>query len=251
MSRPAPFSMRLSEDERQQLEMQAGSMPLASYVKSVVFADEAPKYLKSRRPPVADQPDSFVDFLSEFGIICQDLNLKIISSEETDQRRAFEDFLRASQIEGISEEQKQRLFSEFHKMFRAASQRRSYALIVDEGGLDYESIQLPRETYSHAHKHLGENIVQFLERVWKPLIQQGATRVDLRNIDPSAEKAVNNYTSIRPDGTRRELPGDLYLPTKKDLNDRLLAQVSEIPNSTLEAIVAAKRRRKAEKKRLP
>ena len=55
MSRPAPFSMRLTEDERQQLEKQAGSMPLASYVKSVVFADEAPKYRKTRKPPVAEQ----------------------------------------------------------------------------------------------------------------------------------------------------------------------------------------------------
>jgi len=55
MSRPAPFSMRLTEDERQQLESQAGSMPLASYVKSVVFSDEAPKYRKTRKPPVAEQ----------------------------------------------------------------------------------------------------------------------------------------------------------------------------------------------------
>lgn len=55
MSRPAPFSMRLTEDERQRLETQAGSMPLASYVKSVVFADEAPKYRKTRKPPVAEQ----------------------------------------------------------------------------------------------------------------------------------------------------------------------------------------------------
>ncbi|MCE8001006.1 MAG: MobC family plasmid mobilization relaxosome protein [Rhodobiaceae bacterium] len=30
-------------------------MPLASYVKSVVFADDAPQYRKSRKPPVADK----------------------------------------------------------------------------------------------------------------------------------------------------------------------------------------------------
>ncbi|WP_231704035.1 MobC family plasmid mobilization relaxosome protein [Cochlodiniinecator piscidefendens] len=55
MSRPAPFSLRLTEDERQRLETQAGGMPLASYIKSVVFAEDAPKHRARRRPPVAEQ----------------------------------------------------------------------------------------------------------------------------------------------------------------------------------------------------
>jgi hypothetical protein len=55
MNRIAPFSLRLSEDERQQLEAQAGSMPLASYIKSVVFSEEAHKYRKRQKPPVAEQ----------------------------------------------------------------------------------------------------------------------------------------------------------------------------------------------------
>ena len=55
MSRPAPFSLRLTDQERQRLEAQAGSMPLASYVKSVVFADDAPKYRKCFRAPAAEQ----------------------------------------------------------------------------------------------------------------------------------------------------------------------------------------------------
>lgn len=55
MSRPAPFSMRLSDTERKQLEAQAGSIPLASYIKSVVLADAAPKYRKRSKPPVAEQ----------------------------------------------------------------------------------------------------------------------------------------------------------------------------------------------------
>ncbi|WP_254655219.1 hypothetical protein [Roseobacter sp. GAI101] len=53
--RPAPFSLRLTEDERAKLEGHAGSMPLASYIKSVVLADEAPKYRKRSKPPVAEQ----------------------------------------------------------------------------------------------------------------------------------------------------------------------------------------------------
>lgn len=53
--RPAPFSLRLTPEERSQLEAQAGGMPLASYIKSVVFAAEAPKYRSRRKPPVAEQ----------------------------------------------------------------------------------------------------------------------------------------------------------------------------------------------------
>ncbi|WP_424977354.1 plasmid mobilization relaxosome protein MobC [Leisingera sp. S232] len=53
--RRAPFSLRRTPEERQQLEAQAGAMPLASYIKSVVFADEAPKYRSRRKPPVAEQ----------------------------------------------------------------------------------------------------------------------------------------------------------------------------------------------------
>jgi len=55
MSRPAPFSLRLTEEERTRLEAQAGSMPLASYIKSVVLAADAPKYRKRRTPPVEEQ----------------------------------------------------------------------------------------------------------------------------------------------------------------------------------------------------
>ena len=53
--RPAPLSLRLTDAERQQLNDQAGSMPLGSYIKSVVFADEATKYRKTPKPPVAEQ----------------------------------------------------------------------------------------------------------------------------------------------------------------------------------------------------
>lgn len=53
--RPAPLSLRLSDDERQQLASQAGSMALGSYIKSVVFEDQALRYRKTRKPPVAEQ----------------------------------------------------------------------------------------------------------------------------------------------------------------------------------------------------
>lgn len=53
--RTPPFSIRLTDDERERLQSQAGSMPLASYIKSVVFADAAPRYRKRRKGPTAEQ----------------------------------------------------------------------------------------------------------------------------------------------------------------------------------------------------
>ncbi len=55
MIRPAPFSLRFTPEERQQLDAQAGSMPLGSYIKSVVLSSEAPTYRKRKKPPVAEQ----------------------------------------------------------------------------------------------------------------------------------------------------------------------------------------------------
>lgn len=53
--RPAPLSLRLTADERSQLERQAGGMALGAYIKSVVFADGVPTYRRRRKPAVAEQ----------------------------------------------------------------------------------------------------------------------------------------------------------------------------------------------------
>lgn len=53
--REAPFSLRLSRDERAELEQRAGTMPLSAYIKSVLFAADAPRYRKRRKGPVSDQ----------------------------------------------------------------------------------------------------------------------------------------------------------------------------------------------------
>lgn len=53
--RIAPFSLRLTDDERTSLERRAGGVPLGAYIKSVVLAEDAPRYRKRRRPPVEDQ----------------------------------------------------------------------------------------------------------------------------------------------------------------------------------------------------
>ncbi len=51
----APFSLRLTFEERAKLEQQAGSMPLSAYIKSVLFAEDAPVYRQRRRVPQADE----------------------------------------------------------------------------------------------------------------------------------------------------------------------------------------------------
>ncbi len=57
MSRPAPFSLRLNDDERAKLGVQAGAMPLSSHIKSVIFAEDAPRYRKRRKTTVTCDSD--------------------------------------------------------------------------------------------------------------------------------------------------------------------------------------------------
>jgi tetratricopeptide (TPR) repeat protein len=90
------------------------------------------------------------------------------------------------------------------------------------------SLDWPTEIYSRAHKERNENIVQFLTRVWLPLIQAGA--VDLRTLrsrDPSAAKAIENFRQRRDPhtGLRCKLPPPLDIPTKREVNDRMAAAI--------------------------
>lgn len=55
VKRRAPFSLRLTFEERAQIEANAGSMPVGAYIKSLLLADDAPKYRKRRKSPVVDQ----------------------------------------------------------------------------------------------------------------------------------------------------------------------------------------------------
>ncbi len=53
--RLAPFSLRLTVEEREQLERQSGGLSLGAYIKSVIFSDDAPKYRKRRKGSTAEQ----------------------------------------------------------------------------------------------------------------------------------------------------------------------------------------------------
>lgn len=52
--REAPFSLRLSFEERVKLRHAAGDMPIAAYIKSLLFADDAPVYRTRGKSPVKD-----------------------------------------------------------------------------------------------------------------------------------------------------------------------------------------------------
>jgi hypothetical protein len=53
--RRAPFSLRLTFEERAVIEANAGSMPVGAYIKSLLLSNDAPKYRARRKSPVADQ----------------------------------------------------------------------------------------------------------------------------------------------------------------------------------------------------
>lgn len=50
--RPAPFSFRLSEDERAALERKAGQRPLGSYIRNRLLGDDATPRKASRAPTI-------------------------------------------------------------------------------------------------------------------------------------------------------------------------------------------------------
>ncbi|MCB1876506.1 MAG: hypothetical protein KDH88_11085 [Chromatiales bacterium] len=53
--RPAPFSLRLSAEERALLEAQAGNQPLGAYIRERLFGAHATKRRAQRRPRIDDQ----------------------------------------------------------------------------------------------------------------------------------------------------------------------------------------------------
>lgn len=52
--RPPPFSLRLSVEEREQLERDAVGMPLGEYIRLRVFDDSVPKRRTRNKHPVKD-----------------------------------------------------------------------------------------------------------------------------------------------------------------------------------------------------
>lgn len=53
--REAPFSLRLTFEERAKLEAAANGMPLGAYIKAILFSQELPRVRRRGSAPVADQ----------------------------------------------------------------------------------------------------------------------------------------------------------------------------------------------------
>jgi hypothetical protein len=54
---PPPFSLRLTFEERAQLEDAANGVPLGAYIKAVLFKQELPKVQRRGTKPVADHAE--------------------------------------------------------------------------------------------------------------------------------------------------------------------------------------------------
>ena len=62
---PFPFSIRLSFDERAQLEQAAGNMALGAYIREKILTEPEERQ-KTRKPPVQDQK-ALAQLLAELG----------------------------------------------------------------------------------------------------------------------------------------------------------------------------------------
>lgn len=102
MSRPAPFSIRLSKEERNALEAKAGSMPLASYIKSVVLDEDAPSYRKRKKPPLAEQ-QLLAEVLARLGQTRTASNLNQIAKHLNQGTLIFDEELEADLKQAIAE----------------------------------------------------------------------------------------------------------------------------------------------------
>ena len=47
---PIPYSLRLSPEERERLDYDAGDLPLAAYIRSRLFDDPTPRKRRLKRP---------------------------------------------------------------------------------------------------------------------------------------------------------------------------------------------------------
>jgi hypothetical protein len=87
--RDAPFSLRLTFEERARIEAQAGEMPVGAYIKSLLLAEDAPKYRKRRRAPVEArlEPEEVRYLRHDNETKCSKVKELTLPPENTDARR--------------------------------------------------------------------------------------------------------------------------------------------------------------------
>lgn len=91
----------------------------------------------------------------------------------------------------------------------------------------------------------GKKIMDFLRLVYRDWLNGELSRAQLRKLDPSADRAVQNFLSRKP------LPSDIKLPTKKELVDQELQQIfpGGLPNRNATRLMSAAKRRLASPKK--
>lgn len=107
---------------------------------------------------------------------------------------------------------------------------------------------LPKTIYrdSPEAKRGSGGIAAYLERVWLPLMRANPGFLDLRTlreVDPSAAMAI---TKLKQRGS--SLPEHLKVPTRREVNDRVLAEIEGdglIPMKDADRLARARRRRSA------
>ncbi len=112
-NKPSPFCLRLSKEERERLERDAGDMPLGTYVRSRLFDDPTPRKRRMKRP-VKDH-EILAELITKLGAsrIANNLNqlaraansgsLLLMPEIEEDLRQALLDiaWMRKTLIKGL------------------------------------------------------------------------------------------------------------------------------------------------------
>lgn len=131
-------------------------------------------------------------------------------------------------------------FGELSKAFAASvlSMRELLDAAREEGALAaFErkvrpSLTLPSEAPelyvgNRGGKRGGENIVEFLRRVWMPWIEAGVlTRPDLRRLDPKADVAMSNWFQ-----KNKPWPDDLLIKSKSEAVAMRTAELAADPDA--------------------
>jgi hypothetical protein len=72
-------------------------------------------------------------------------------------------------------------------------------------------------------KDRTESPIDFIRRDYSPWLGKGLTRADIRRLDKSLYAALTNWLS-----EHKKLPEDVDLPTKKQMNDRIVEQLGHV-----------------------
>jgi hypothetical protein len=83
----------------------------------------------------------------------------------------------------------------------------------------------------------GETPADFIKRVYAPWVGNGLTKTGLRQLDPGLYRALYNWL-----GRGNVLPDDLPLPTRQEVNDKLVEGFIESSGKPLNEVLAEARR---------